>query len=129
MTAPPFVHKIFRPGGVLDEGFSSPGPVQTGTQQQTDSHNQQAFPCPGCGQELSLGTVACPYCRRLVHREKLQQLANEAMSLEQTDRARAAMLWQQCLALLPPDSQQYAAVKERIGALAGGWTPPAVSAE
>src|SRR2546421_8069406 len=123
MTVPYIVHKILRSGGVLDEGSPSIGSAWAA--QPSNVHNQQMFPCPGCGQWLTWGTLACPHCRTLVYREQLQQLSNEAMQLEQTDPARAAMLWQQCLALLPPDSQQYAPIYHRIGALAGGWTPAA----
>lgn len=45
------------------------------------------------------------------------------MAMEAYDRAGAALCWRRCLELLPPESQQYAAIYHRIGALLGAFTP------
>ncbi|HEX5244292.1 MAG TPA: site-2 protease family protein, partial [Tepidisphaeraceae bacterium] len=46
-------------------------------------------------------------------------MSRQALSLEQTDPARAAHIWQSCLELLPSDSQQFLAIYQRVAALTG----------
>jgi Zn-dependent protease len=60
----------------------------------------------------------------LVYARELQQLAEQAQALEATSPGQAAYLWRRCLEYLPPDSQQYAAIAERAGALASGFAIP-----
>lgn len=81
------------------------------------------FPCPRCGVPLEPGTLACPRCGELVYRQRLQQLANDALTLEAADPARAAMIWREALSLLPQNSPQYASIYQRIGALSAGFMP------
>lgn len=61
--------------------------------------------------------LVCPRCGAFVHRQQLEQLANQAMHLEQTDPAQAARIWQQCLPLIPPTSSQYQNITQRIAQL------------
>jgi Zn-dependent protease len=79
------------------------------------------FPCPNCRQSLAAGTLLCPRCGELVYRRTLQELANSASALEPIDPARAAMLWQQCLPLLPDNAPQRAAIVQHISALSAGF--------
>ena len=76
-----------------------------------------AFQCPRCGNWLYNGTLVCPSCRGLVYAQRLNELAAEAQRQEPTSPIAAAQLWQQCLPLLPPDSQQFQVVRDRIGVL------------
>jgi len=65
-----------------------------------------------------------------VYRDRLNQIVNEATRREQTDRAVAAMLWRQALALLPPDAHQAAMIRRHVQALEGGQPiDPADAAE
>jgi Zn-dependent protease len=77
-----------------------------------------APPCGGCGTEIAPGLLGCPGCGRLVHAARLQQLAAEAERAEAAgDRAGARTLWDQALALLPPDTRQHEAIVARMAAL------------
>jgi len=76
------------------------------------------FLCVRCGRPLDMRDLACPGCGALVHRDRLEQIAAEAQRLEPVDRAAALSLWQQCLPLLPADSQQYQIIASRCAALA-----------
>jgi Zn-dependent protease len=74
--------------------------------------------CTGCGSQLAAGLLGCPACGRLVHGDELRRLAAEAeAATEAGDRARAAELWHQALAFLPPGAGQRAAIAGRIAAL------------
>src|SRR5687767_5548982 len=80
-----------------------------------------AFPCQRCGMVLFHGNLACPKCGALVYAAQLNDLAAEAQREEQANNPiRAAMIWQQALPLLPPDSQQYQSIAQRIGMLTSG---------
>ena len=71
--------------------------------------------CPDCGTELSPALLACPRCHRLVHKERLKQLAAEATAAADAGDAGGAMaLWREALALLPPESAQYATVAAKV---------------
>lgn len=65
-----------------------------------------------CGAELAPALLACPACRRLVHGERLRDLAAAATAA--TDPAVALNLWQQALALLPRDSQQHQTIAGKV---------------
>ena len=79
------------------------------------------FPCPRCGNLLTYGQLACPRCGGLVYTQQLNEIAAAAQREEAAGNAvRAALIWQQALPLLPPDSQQYRMVTQRIGALTAG---------
>src|SRR5438067_316509 len=82
------------------------------------------FPCPRCGNILMYGQLACPRCGGLVYTERLNELAAGAQQEEANGNpVRAALIWQQALPLLPPDSQQHRMVTQRIGALTAGIAP------
>jgi Zn-dependent protease len=71
--------------------------------------------CASCGTELSPEALACPACAALVHAEQLKQLAADADAATRAgDAATARNHWTTALALLPPDSQQYAAIRDRV---------------
>ena len=86
-----------------------------------------APPCERCGAMLTPYGLVCTRCGGLAYRAELERLSQEAMALEPYDRAGAAQRWRQCLALLPPDSQQYAAIYQRISALIAGYGTPTPS--
>jgi len=73
--------------------------------------------CPRCQAPLSAADLACPACGLFVHLSRLQELSKEAQSLEPHDAAAAAEAWEDCLTLIPPDSQQAAMLRQRVGAL------------
>jgi Zn-dependent protease len=90
--------------------------------------------CPQCGTELSPALLSCPKCQRLIHGERLTQLAAEARSAAGAGDASTALgLWREALGLLPPDSKQHATVAARVeelskqvdaAGLAGFKAPP-----
>ena len=100
---------------------------------------QQAYPpfsapprrCPDCGTELSPALLSCPRCRRLVHGQRLNELAAAAKQATAAgDVAGALATWREALELLPPDSKQFAAVSASVSNLtrqvdALGLKPPA----
>lgn len=70
-----------------------------------------------CGTELSAALLACPSCRRLVHRERLESLADRARHAEaQGDIPAALAAWREALELLPVDSAQARVIAERVAA-------------
>ncbi len=74
--------------------------------------------CPECGTELAPALLACPACRRLVHRERLEELARQADEAELRGERDAALLaWRAAHGLLPPDSAQFRGVAERVARL------------
>ena len=74
--------------------------------------------CPQCGAELSPALLACPGCRRLVHGEKLNNLAAEARTAEEAnDVTTALQKWRDALDLLPPNSRQHATIVAKVSDL------------
>ena len=74
--------------------------------------------CASCGTHLAPSLLACPACRQLVHTSALTQLSRDAeRAAAAGDPHTALARWQEALALLPPDSGQYASVAERVAAL------------
>lgn len=74
--------------------------------------------CPGCGQELALGALACPNCHVLVHAEELNALAKEAKGFEaKGDFSHARETWTRSLGMLPHDSKQAEWVRDHVHAL------------
>ncbi|MEA2734410.1 MAG: hypothetical protein QOE14_861, partial [Humisphaera sp.] len=69
---------------------------------------------------LFQGNLTCPNCGALVYAQQLTDLARDAQREEQTNPIRAAMIWQQALPLLPPESKQYQTIAQRIGMLTSG---------
>lgn len=76
--------------------------------------------CPRCASPLDASALACNRCGALVYARELQHLAEQAQALEATNPAQAAAVWRQCLAYLPPSSQQFTAITQRAGTLAAG---------
>lgn len=71
--------------------------------------------CPDCGTQVAPGLLICPGCRRLVHGERLKQLADLAGRAEHPTDALVA--WRSALELLPPGSRQFQVITERIATL------------
>jgi Zn-dependent protease len=94
---------------------------------QATSGSSTAFQCPRCHTWLYNGTLACPACGGLVYAHQLFQLSSEAQKQEQTNPFAAAQLWQQTLPMLPPNSQQYQMVRDRIAMLLSGIGMPVVA--
>ena len=75
--------------------------------------------CARCSTQLPVHALACPACSALVHRERLQQLAELAAAATAAgDRAVALAHWQSARDLVPADSKQHQSIGERIAALA-----------
>ena len=71
--------------------------------------------CARCGTELAPTLLSCPACNTLVHAERLKQLAAAAESSQAAGQlAEANASWHQALELLPPTSQQYTAIAQRV---------------
>lgn len=71
-----------------------------------------------CGTELATALLACPACRRLVHRERLEALAATAERAERKgELATALATWREALELLPVESSQAKALAERVASL------------
>ncbi len=74
--------------------------------------------CPACGSEIAPTLLSCPSCRRLVHADRLKELASLAETAERQGELSTALLhWRDALADLPPESRQYALVADRIARL------------
>jgi Zn-dependent protease len=70
------------------------------------------------------GALVCPRCGSLLYRGRLEELTADALRLEPVNPAAAAMVWRQCLDLLPPDSSQYAQIYQHLGTLVYGQATP-----
>lgn len=71
-----------------------------------------------CGTELAPALLACPSCRRLVHRARLEALAADAQRADDEGRHAAALAaWREALELLPAESTQAETIALRITAL------------
>jgi Zn-dependent protease len=68
-----------------------------------------------------MGNLVCPNCGSLVYAQRLNELANQAVRIEQANPLGAAGIWREMLGLLPPDSRQYQEVQQRIGMLTSGF--------
>jgi Zn-dependent protease len=74
--------------------------------------------CVHCRTELPPDVLACPACAALIHAVTLKELAAAAdLSAQGGDLVIARQHWASALSLLPPHSQQHAAVRERIAGL------------
>jgi Zn-dependent protease len=77
-----------------------------------------AHSCPACGGEVAPGLLSCPSCRRLVHANRLKELAQTAETAERDgELAPALASWRDALTLLPPESRQHAAISDRVNRL------------
>jgi Zn-dependent protease len=74
--------------------------------------------CARCGTELPSDVLACPACSALVYADRLRQLAADAEAATQAgDLFATRTHWSAALGLLPPQSQQHAAISERVADL------------
>ncbi len=74
--------------------------------------------CAACGAELAPTLLSCPSCRRLVHTDRLNALAEAAESALVDDNPSLALAsWQEAITLLPRGTRQYAMIAERIARL------------
>jgi len=85
--------------------------------------------CPGCGCELPESALSCPQCRRLIHGQKLEDLARRAKEAWRLGHfAEERALWAESLALLPEDTVQHRTIAARIaeidGTMAGAARQP-----
>ena len=63
--------------------------------------------CPGCGTRLGPAFLACPTCLRLVHADRLKQLATDAEAAHARGlESEALAAWREARDLLPPGSRQ-----------------------
>ncbi len=78
----------------------------------------QVFTCAGCGAELAPTLLSCPACRRLVHTDRLKELAETAESAERDENPSLALAsWQEAMTLLPTGTRQHTLIGERIARL------------
>jgi len=74
--------------------------------------------CPDCGTEVAPSLLTCPNCRRLVHAERLKELAAEAEAATQADDPTSALVaWRSALELLPAGSRQHNAISAKLAEL------------
>lgn len=73
--------------------------------------------CSRCGASLQPDDLACPNCGLFVHIDRLRELSEQAQIAEKENPAAAALLWGQCLELLPQESSQWKMVRQRQAAL------------
>ena len=74
--------------------------------------------CVGCGTELPTAALACPNCRKLVHTERLNTLAQEAEGAEKDgDVETAITLWREAHSLLPPQTSQAQTIGDKLSQL------------
>jgi Zn-dependent protease len=71
--------------------------------------------CPGCGNWLPDGTLACPECQALTYGRYLGTMAAGAQALEQQGKLPAALeQWRQALQWLPETTQQAANIRQHM---------------
>ena len=76
------------------------------------------FACAQCSTELPPDARACPACGALIHADTLKRLAAQADdATRHGDLIAARTHWQQALALLPPQAEQYVVVQRRVAEL------------
>jgi Zn-dependent protease len=77
-----------------------------------------ALICSSCGAEVAPSLLSCPSCHRLVHAERLKELAESAEASERAgDLAAALGAWREAIILLPLASRQHAVISGRIDVL------------
>ncbi len=74
--------------------------------------------CSECSTEMAPGLLSCPSCGRLVHANRLTELAAAASMAEKTgDLSGALAAWREAAMLLPMGSRQRAGAEEKIRVL------------
>jgi Zn-dependent protease len=83
--------------------------------------------CPACKTEIAPALLSCPVCQRLVHGDRLKELAAEAERATLAGDLPAALAaWRGAIELLPPGTRQHDAIAARIADLGHrvGAVPP-----
>ena len=71
--------------------------------------------CPDCGTEVAPSLLSCPSCARLVHAERLKELAAQGEAAEREGNVQGALFaWREALSLLPPESRQHGVLQQKI---------------
>lgn len=71
--------------------------------------------CQGCSTEIAEDALSCAHCLRLRHAAQLEELAKQARAAWRVGKfSEERALWEQSLALLPPDTVQYAKIRGRL---------------
>jgi Zn-dependent protease len=71
--------------------------------------------CPQCATQLAPQMTVCPGCGKLVHSDRLTNLAQTAKEAEDRgDISSALSAWREALALLPPGSRQAQIISSKI---------------
>jgi Zn-dependent protease len=74
--------------------------------------------CTGCGTEVAPRLLTCPSCQRLVHGERLKELAATAEAQARAgDLSAALSAWQEALTLLPAQSRQHQIISAKVAEL------------
>ena len=74
--------------------------------------------CGRCGGALAPNLLVCPSCHALVHAQELKVVAAAAENaMAGANITEALAQWRRALEMLPPNSQQYAAIREKIAEL------------
>lgn len=77
-----------------------------------------ALRCPTCGTEVAPRLLSCPSCQRLVHADRLKQIAADAEAASRAgDLSGALGLWNEALALLPAHSRQSEIIAAKVSDL------------
>jgi len=71
--------------------------------------------CAQCGVDLAPNLLVCPACHALVHAQELKTVATAAeASTAAGNFSEALAHWRRALELLPPNSNQHAAIRSKI---------------
>lgn len=74
-----------------------------------------AVRCSECGTEVAPGLLSCPSCARLVHSEKLRDLARKAEDAQRSGQWTDALTaWREALMYLPEGTRQRDAAQAKI---------------
>ena len=74
--------------------------------------------CKACSALLDASALVCHRCHTLVHAEELNRLSAAAKFAEEHgDLVRARKLWQDCVPLLPPSTEQAVWIRKHLDAL------------
>lgn len=76
------------------------------------------LPCSGCGFELDEAALSCPSCGRLTRSSELTALSDEAKAAAVAGNLTVERsIWQNALALLPPDTVQHRSIEAHLAEL------------
>lgn len=75
----------------------------------------RAISCERCGAQVPASVLVCPACHALMHGNELKTLAARADAATAAEELTAAIAaWREAQQLLPPETQQYRTVSQRI---------------